>query len=152
MRLSKFTDYAIRTCLYLAAHTERTVPISEIAGAHRLSQSNLMKVVNQLVDGGFVRSVRGRSGGVSLARPAEDIHMGAVARHMEGDGMLVDCSSCILLGACGAVPVLRDARAAFYETLDRVTLAEAVAAHPRTKGILRSARDRDAEPGERQAG
>jgi Rrf2 family transcriptional regulator, nitric oxide-sensitive transcriptional repressor len=141
MHLSKFTDYAMRVCLYLAAHPDRRVPISEITRAHRLSQSNLMKVVNQLVDGGFLKSTRGRAGGVELAVPATEIRMGAVARFMEGDGNMVDCTSCILLGNCGLVRGLHEAKMAFYQTLDRFSLAESVAAHPRTMPILRGAAD-----------
>lgn len=136
MHFSKFTDYALRVCLYLGAQQDRLVPISEITRAHGLSQSNLMKVVNQLVDGGFLKSTRGRSGGVALARPAAEIRIGQLARYMEGDDALVDCSSCILLGSCGLVRGLREAKDAFYHSLDRFSLADAVLAHPRTLSIL----------------
>ncbi|MBT9385574.1 Rrf2 family transcriptional regulator [Pseudooceanicola sp. CBS1P-1] len=136
MKLSKFSDYAVRVCLYLGAHQGRQVPISEIVRAHDLSQSNLMKVVNQLVDGGFLSSTRGRRGGVSLARPADQVHLGAVVRHMEGDSQMVDCSTCILLGACGVVRVLAEAKRSFYATLDRFSVADAVGAHPATLTVL----------------
>lgn len=136
MHLSKFTDYAVRVCLYLGAHQDRVVPISEITRAHGLSQSNLMKVVNQLVDGGFLKSTRGRSGGVALARSAAEIRVGEIARHMEGDTRMVDCSTCILLGSCGLVRALREAKDAFYQSLDRFSLADSILANPRTLGIL----------------
>ncbi|MCA8881297.1 MAG: Rrf2 family transcriptional regulator [Rhodobacteraceae bacterium] len=136
MHLSKFTDYALRVCLYLGAHQERRVPISEIAQAHRLSQSNLMKVVNQLVDGGFLKSTRGRTGGVQLARPAAELRVGEVVRYIEGDTNLVDCSSCILVGACGLVRALKGAKEAFYQSLDQFSVADAVLAHPRSLSIL----------------
>ncbi|MCA0919395.1 RrF2 family transcriptional regulator [Pseudooceanicola nanhaiensis] len=142
MHLSKFTDYALRVCLYLGAHPERLVPISEMARAHDLSQSNLMKVVHQLVEGGFLSSTRGRSGGIRLARPAEEIRLGAVARYMESDGAMVDCSSCILRGSCGLVPALHEARMAFFAVLDSQTLDRAVKSHPRMLPILRSAADK----------
>lgn len=136
MNLSKFTDYALRVCLYLGAHQDRVVPISEMSRAHGVSQSNLMKVVNQLVDGGFLKSTRGRSGGVALARPAAEIRVGEVARFMEGDDPLVDCSSCILRGSCGLVRGLKEAKDAFYQSLDSFSLADSVLAHPRTLSIL----------------
>ena len=139
MHLSKFTDYALRVCLYLSAHDGRLAPISEIARAHEVSHSNLMKVVNRLVEGGLLQSVRGRSGGVRLARPATEIRVGAVARYMEGDEALVDCASCILRGNCGLVPGLAQAKNAFYDSLDRFSLADAVNAHPRTVPILEAA-------------
>lgn len=136
MRLSKFTDYAVRICLYLTAHEQRLVSISEIAQAHQLSQSNLMKVVQQLVEGGYLRSVRGRLGGVQVARPASEIRVGEVIRYMEGDTQLVDCKSCILQGSCGLVRVLHEAKLAFYDSLDRFTFADALTAHPRTLNTL----------------
>ncbi|QQA42222.1 RrF2 family transcriptional regulator [Pelagovum pacificum] len=139
MHLTKFTDYALRSCLYLAAHPERLVNIAEISKAHRLSHPNLMKVVRKLVDGGFLQSTRGRSGGISLARPAEEIRVGELARYMEGDTQMVDCSTCILLGSCGLVRGLNEAKMAFYKSLDRFSLADAVGAHPRTLPILRGA-------------
>lgn len=136
MHLSKFTDYALRVCLYLAAHEGRLVPIAEIAGAHRISHPNLMKVVKRLVDGGFVSSTRGRSGGVRLSRPATEIRVGTVAHLIEGDPPLVDCSSCILKASCGLTRALAEAKRGFYDFLDGFTLAEALAAHPRTLPIL----------------
>ncbi|MAU47655.1 MAG: DNA-binding transcriptional regulator [Yangia sp.] len=145
MHLSKFTDYALRVCLYLGAHQDRVVPISEITRAHGLSQSNLMKVVQQLVEGGFLKSTRGRSGGVTLARPAAEIRVGEVARFMEGDSGLVDCSTCILIGACGLVRGLNEAKSAFYQSLDRSSLADAVLAHPRTLSVLQGSAKADAD-------
>ncbi|WP_370206478.1 RrF2 family transcriptional regulator [Pararhodobacter marinus] len=136
MNLSKFTDYALRTSLYLAAQEDRLVSISEIAAAHRVPQSSVMKVVNLLVDGGFLASTRGRAGGVRLAKPAADLRVGDIARYMEGDTPLVDCTSCVIQGACGLVRALYEAKDAFYASLNRFTLAEAVRAHPRTVDIL----------------
>lgn len=136
MRLSRFSDYALRACLYLGAHEGRVAPISEIVRAHDLSQSNLMKVVNMLVEGGILRSVRGRSGGVTLARPASQIRMGEIVRLMEGDAAMVDCSTCLLRGNCGLVRALKEAKNAFYASLDRHDLAEALRAHPSTLALL----------------
>ncbi|WP_425101567.1 RrF2 family transcriptional regulator [Tropicibacter sp. S64] len=139
MRLSKFTDYSLRVCLYLGAHAGRRVPISEITRAHDLSHSNLMKVVTQLVDGGFLQSTRGRSGGVELARPAQETSVGAIVRYMEGDAAMVDCRTCILFRKCGLVPALHRAKLAFYAELEDISLADAMTAHPATLGILENA-------------
>ncbi|WP_298497675.1 Rrf2 family transcriptional regulator [uncultured Maritimibacter sp.] len=136
MHLSKFTDYAIRVCLYLGVRQGDTVKISEIAQAYSLSQSNLMKVVNRLVDGGYLRSQRGRSGGVTLAFAPQDIRMGEVARFMEGETAVVDCACCLLCGSCGLTRALREAQIAFYTHLDQWTVADALNAHPRTLGLL----------------
>lgn len=139
MHLSKFTDYALRVCLYLGARQDRLVSISEIAQAHGLSHGNLMKVVKNLVDGGFLKTTRGRAGGVELARAAEEIHVGEIARYMEGDTSMVDCSSCILKGACGLTRALREAKLAFYAHLNQYSLADALHAHPKTLSLLLAA-------------
>lgn len=144
MHFSKFTDYALRVCLYLGAHDGRVVPISEIARAHSLSQNNLMKVVNMLVEGNFLKSTRGRAGGVQLARSPDRILVGDVARFMEGDAQMVDCSSCILRGSCGLTGALAEAKVLFYQTLNRNSIADAIASHPRTLPILMNA---DRQPG-----
>ncbi|MBN8293062.1 Rrf2 family transcriptional regulator [Rhodobacter sp. NTK016B] len=147
MKLSKFTDYALRTALYLAAHEDRLVSISEISAAHGIPQSSVMKVVNQLVDGGFLSSTRGRLGGVRLSRPASEQRVGDIARYMEGDTPMVDCSSCLLRGSCGLVRGLYEAQNAYYDSLNRFTVAEAVRADPRTMGILLGAAAKKGESG-----
>lgn len=131
MNLSKFTDYAFRACLYLALRPERLTSIGEIARAHDIPASSMMKVVNQLVENGILASTRGRAGGVQLARPANQITIGSIARLMEGDGPVVDCTGCVIEGACGIVPGLDAARAAFFASLDQMTLERALRADPR---------------------
>lgn len=139
MKLSKFSDYALRVSLYLAASNDRLVSISEIVSAYDLSKNNLMKVVNVLVDGGILESVRGRNGGVRLARPAEKIGVGEVVRIMEGDTGLVDCTGCLLASGCGLVRILRDGKRAFYKALNDYSLADAVTLNPRSLAVLQSA-------------
>lgn len=149
MRLARFTDYAIRMCLYLGAHQERLVSIAEAAEAHGLSHGNFMKVAQQLVEGGFVESVRGRSGGIRLARPASEIRIGELARFMEGDAPMADCASCTLRSACGLIGALEAAKDAFYASLDRLSLADAILARPGTLALLRAASGDEAPAGGR---
>ena len=122
MRLTRYTDYAMRVLLYLAARPDRLCSISEIAGAYGISQNHLMKVVSDLVGAGYLDSVRGRSGGVRLARPPAEINIGAVVRHTEDGFDLVDCGSCIIAPACGLTGALGQALAAFMKVLDGYTL------------------------------
>ncbi|MHC9236996.1 RrF2 family transcriptional regulator [Pseudooceanicola sp. 502str34] len=138
MRLSKYSDYALRVCLYLAVNRGRLVKIAEIAEAHALSQSNLMKVVQKLVAGGLAESTRGSAGGLKLASPPEDIHVGAMVRLMEGEPHLIDCTACTISGACMFPRALAEANIAFYDALDRYTLADAVDDDRRTRAILQS--------------
>ena len=122
MRLTRYTDYAMRVLLYLAARPDRLCSISEIASAYGISQNHLMKVVSDLVGAGYLESVRGRSGGVRLARPPSEINIGAVVRHTEDGFDLVDCGSCVIAPACGLTGALAQALTAFMKVLDGYTL------------------------------
>jgi len=127
MKLTRYTDYALRVLLYLGARPDRLCSISEMAGAYAISQNHLMKVVHDLGKAGFVASVRGRLGGIRLARPPGEIIIGSVVRHTEDGFDLVDCGSCIIAPACGATSVLREALAAFMAVLDSYTLDDLLA-------------------------
>jgi len=124
MKLTLFTDYAVRVLLYLGARPERLCSIAEVARAYRVSQNHLMKVVNQLARQGYVESVRGRSGGIRLGRTPDAINLGALIRATEDGFELVDCGRCVAAPACGVTSVLGEALAAFLAVLDRYTLAD----------------------------
>jgi len=124
MRLTRYTDYAMRVLIHLAAHSERLCSIAEISRAYDISQNHLMKVVNDLARQGFVASVRGRSGGIRLGRAADEINVGAVVRHTEEGFDLVDCASCVIAPACGLNGMLNQALGAFMGVLDGYTLAD----------------------------
>jgi Rrf2 family nitric oxide-sensitive transcriptional repressor len=128
MRLTRYTDYALRVLMHLAARPERLATIGEMARVHRISQNHLMKVVHDLRKEGFLEAVRGRSGGMRLARPAAEIGIGAVVRHTEEGFDLVDCGSCVIARACSLTGVLGEAVRAFLAVLDKYTLADLVAA------------------------
>jgi Rrf2 family nitric oxide-sensitive transcriptional repressor len=124
MRLTRYTDYALRVLTHLGAHSDRLCSIAEIARAYSISQNHLMKVVNDLAKAGFVESVRGRGGGIRLARPPAEIGLGTVVRHTEEGFDLVDCVGCVIAPACGITGVLREALGAFMAVLDRYTLED----------------------------
>ena len=129
MRLTRYTDYAMRVLLYLGAQPDRVCSIPEMARAYGISQNHLMKVVHQLGRAGYVTGVRGRNGGVRLARPADAINVGAVIRQSEtqpgAEGLaLLDCPACPIAPACGLAGVVDEALAAFFAVLDRYTLAD----------------------------
>ncbi|WP_054948450.1 Rrf2 family transcriptional regulator [Novosphingobium sp. KN65.2] len=127
MKLTRFTDYAMRTLMHLAAHRERLCSIAEVAQAYGISQNHLMKVVNDLVREGYIEGIRGRGGGIRLGMPASQINLGILVRHTEGGFDLVDCGSCIISPACRLTGILKDALAAFLAVLDRYTLADLMA-------------------------
>lgn len=129
MRLTTFSDYTLRVLMYLALDRTRLATIQEIATAYGISQNHLMKVVHQLARAGIVESVRGKGGGIRLARAPEAIRIGEIVRATEGDAPIVECLSgephaCRIAGACTLTRVLVDAFEALFETLDRYTLAD----------------------------
>ena len=136
LHLAKFTDYALRVCLHLGAHAGQRMTIAEIAKSQKLSHPNLMKVVQRLVEGGFLLSTRGRSGGVQLSDDAAAIRIGAIVRHMEEDTAIVDCSSCVSKGACGLLRVLNESKQSFLKHLDQVTLSDVLKSHPASTNVL----------------
>lgn len=130
MHLTRYTDYAMRVLLYLGRQPENLCSIAEISGAYVISQNHLMKVVSDLVSAGYLDSVRGRHGGIRLARPPGQINVGALIRHTEQDFELVECSSCLIASACGLTSMLDEALAAFLEVLNGYTLADVLARQP----------------------
>lgn len=129
MRLTRYTDYSLRVLMYLAVHPDRICTIPEMARAYGISQNHLMKVVHQLGKAGYVTGVRGRYGGVRLARPADTINVGAVVRYSEMqpgvDGLpLLDCPICPILPVCGLTGVVEEALTAFFRVLEGYTLAD----------------------------
>lgn len=134
MQLTKFSDFALRVLMYVHAAGDRRVTIEEMAASYRISRAHLMKVVNTLTRAGYLKAVRGRSGGLRLARPADEIRLGAVIRDTEPDFALVECfatgSQCVITGCCRLPRVLNKALSAFLDTLDEHTL-ESIALKPR---------------------
>lgn len=143
MRLTTYTDYALRTLMYLAAHRERLVTIQDIADAHDIAKNHLTKVVHQLGILGFVESLRGRKGGLRLGREPAAINIGEVVRCTEPDFYMAECfnpgkSHCILSAACCLKDVLSDATTAYLKVLDGVTLDYLMTANERLDGAKTS--------------
>lgn len=130
MRLTIFTDYTLRTLMYLALRPDRLVTIGDVAAAYRISNNHLMKVVHQLALAGDVATVRGQHGGLRLARPAAEINVGAVVRRTEADFDIVPCfgteAGCAIQPDCALAGMLDEALRAFLAALDRYTLADLV--------------------------
>lgn len=128
MRLTTFSDYSLRVLIYLATDADRRATIAEIAQAFGISENHLMKVVHFLGRGGWLRNVRGRGGGLELARPPGDIRVGAVVRasetHLPAECFDRATNRCVITPVCKLKHALAEASAAFYGTLDRYTLAD----------------------------
>jgi Rrf2 family nitric oxide-sensitive transcriptional repressor len=128
MRLTTFTDYTLRVLIYLGLRRDRLVTIADIAQAYGISENHLMKVVHGLAQRGDIETVRGKGGGMRLARLPQAINIGTTIRATEGDSGLLGCidgnSDCCIQGTCALVGILREAQNALYAVLDRYTLAD----------------------------
>jgi Rrf2 family nitric oxide-sensitive transcriptional repressor len=142
VRLTTFTDYALRVLLYVATAPEGRANIAEIAQKYRVSEHHVVKVVHQLGKAGLLVNTRGRGGGLRLARPASCINIGHVVRITEEPSVLVECfdpsGRCAISSACRLAGVLAKAHAAFYEVLDGFTLADLLEKPRRLTHILHS--------------
>jgi Rrf2 family transcriptional regulator, nitric oxide-sensitive transcriptional repressor len=130
MHLTRHADYMMRLLIHLAVQPDGTATIKDIAGHYGISRHHLMKVANQAVQAGYVKGVRGRVGGLRLAKPAAEIGLGDVLREAE-DWALVECfdadsNRCPITDGCGLRGVLKQALDAYFAVLDRYSLADIV--------------------------
>jgi Rrf2 family nitric oxide-sensitive transcriptional repressor len=145
MRLTQWTDYALRVLMYCAEHQQRAQPvtITEIAESHGISRSHLTKIVHDLAGRGWIETTRGRGGGMRLVKPASEISLGAVVRDTETDFTMVECfdranNQCRVVQHCTLKSVLFRATQNFLTELDGVSLADVRAHALQTTGTIKS--------------
>ena len=128
MRLTKFSDYALRVLILAASQRDRNVTIEEAARLYGISAPHLKKVVRTLTGAGFLKGTRGRAGGFRLAMPPDEIGLGAVIRTTEPDFALVECylpdNTCGITCGCRLPPILNRMMRAMFAVLDDYTLAD----------------------------
>ena len=128
MRLTKQTNYAIRMMMYCDSN-DGLSRVSAIASFYDLSEQFLMKILQTLTKAGLVESVRGRNGGLKLAKESKDIGLGEIVRATEDNFALAECfeageTVCPLVSSCGLNQALGEALGAFFKVLDGYTLAD----------------------------
>ena len=142
MRLTSFTDYSLRVLMFLATHPQRRATIAEISEAFDIKGNHLTKVVHFLGKQGWVTTLRGKGGGLLLARPAREIRIGQVVRDTEGADMPAECFSvndefrCPVSRCCRLKGVLAEAVDAFHAVLDRYTLEDIARNRNALAGVL----------------
>lgn len=129
MRLTLYTDFALRLLMYLSVRQDRASTIQEVADAYGISRNHLMKVAQQLGQIGLVETTRGRGGGLRLGKRPEDVRLGDVVRATEEDFRLVECfdaqtNTCLLSPVCKLKGILNGALKAYLAVLDDHTLAD----------------------------
>lgn len=132
MRLTSYTNYALRSLQLAALHAPRLVRVDDVVRIHRIARPNVTKVVHELGKSGHLVTRRGRNGGFQLARPAADISVGDIVRLTEGTMDVVECfnpdtNTCPLIGLCHLSRKIHEATAAFMAILDGVTIADIAA-------------------------
>jgi Rrf2 family nitric oxide-sensitive transcriptional repressor len=141
VRLTNYTDYSLRVLTRLALQPQNLATIAEIAQVYGVSEQHLMKVVHQLGLAGYVQTVRGRGGGLRLAKKPHEINVGEVVRRMEPDFGLVACfrdsEVCTIESACVLSRAMQQALAAFMEVLDSYTLADLIKKRSQLSVLLR---------------
>lgn len=135
MRLTSYTNYALRILMYCALHPGQLVRIADISESYGISKAHLLKATRQLGQLGYLENVRGRAGGVRLGLEPERIVVGEVVRHTEDQDEFVECfnaatNTCPLLGVCKLSLLFRSGLEAFFAELDKVTVADLVSHGP----------------------
>ncbi|KYP81397.1 Rrf2 family transcriptional regulator [Ferroacidibacillus organovorans] len=131
MNLTLFTDYSLRTLIYLGSlEGQQKASVEQIAKAYGISHHHLVRVGQRLAKLGLIKTLRGRNGGIELAKEPADISIGWLVRELEDNMNLVDCFSgeqmCAIQGACGLQGMLAAALHAYLQVLDRYTLADVI--------------------------
>ncbi|HEU0158539.1 MAG TPA: Rrf2 family transcriptional regulator [Hyphomicrobiaceae bacterium] len=139
MRLTKSTGHAIRILLDCAGADDRLIKVAELSERLQITQQNVFKIVNLLARAGLIAAVRGRNGGVRLARRADQIRIGDVVRATEITHVeLEDCAPARRQRSrSGVNEILDDALGAFIDVLDQHTLADMVRTAPRASAQAR---------------
>ena len=146
MQLTKQTDYSLRVLMYLGVRTEKLCTIKEICAAYRLSTGHVMKIVHELGKAGYIETIRGRNGGMRLAKEPAGIKLGEFVRFSEHNVILVECfraegNACALTSICMLSPVLQRALDSFFAVLDEYTLQDLIAKPAQLRAAL------DLQPG-----
>ena len=131
MQLKKYTDYALRVLIYTGMKHDELSSIKEISETYSISQHHLGKIVFELNKLGFIETIRGRYGGIRLAKKPEEINVGQIVRIMENDFTLLECfdkgtNHCVISPACKLKHVLNEALQAFHQVLDQYTLNDLI--------------------------
>ena len=132
MQLTLYTDYSLRVLIYLGIRPSRQATITEIAKSYGISRNHLVKVVHNLSNLGYIKTSRGRGGGMLLAHHPKDINVGEVVQKTEANFDLVECfdkenNTCPISPGCALIKALKVARSSFLDVLNQYTLADVVA-------------------------
>ena len=131
MRLTTYSDYSLRVLIYLSSEPrEKLVNIKDIAEAYDISKNHLMKIIYNLGKMGYIETIRGRNGGIRLAKSPSEINIGEIIRKTEEDFNIVECfehgNTCVITPVCSLKHIFNNALEQFLHVLDQYTLDDIV--------------------------
>lgn len=141
MRLAKGTDYAYRILMLVAMNPDRSLTVEAVADALKLSRTHCMKLIAKLSRNGFLKTMRGRGGGLGLGMAADAIRLGHVAKAMESDFGLLECfyrqeSDCAMFGGCEMTHIMHEALGAFLDSLNAYTLDDILKKSQKSEALV----------------
>lgn len=131
MQLTTFTDYGLRTLMYLAAHTDTRSSVKEIAEHYNISRNHLVKVVHRLSQLSYIKTTKGKGGGIKISKNAAKLRLGDLIAELEPHMNIVECfdsktNTCRITDSCQLKHYLFEANQSFVETLNKYTLADTI--------------------------
>lgn len=131
MQITRFTDYALRTLMYVAARSENVASVKEIAEHYGISRNHLVKVVHKLSQLGYIETTKGKGGGIKIAKGTEKLRLGDLIKQLEPHMNIVECfdaktNTCRITGSCQLKHYLFEATQNFISTMNKYTLADTV--------------------------
>ncbi|PGL73364.1 RrF2 family transcriptional regulator [Bacillus sp. AFS055030] len=131
MRLTTYSDYSLRVLIFLSSEPrEKLVNIKDIAEAYDISKNHLMKIIYNLGKMGYIETIRGRNGGIRLAKLPTEINIGEIIRKTEEDFNIVECfehgNTCVITPVCSLKHIFNNALEQFLKVLDQYTLDDIV--------------------------
>jgi Rrf2 family transcriptional regulator, nitric oxide-sensitive transcriptional repressor len=141
MQLTQFTDYALRTLIYVALRKQELCTIAEIAQSYQISKNHLVKVVHRLSQLGLLKTTRGNKGGMTLNGDPRQINLGDLVQKLEPNFYIVECfdtqnKTCLILPACHLKRILNKAKQNFLQTLKDYTLADLITNSNQLNGLF----------------
>jgi Rrf2 family nitric oxide-sensitive transcriptional repressor len=132
MQLTQFTDYGLRSLMYLASQEDKLCSVREISDHYGISKNHLVKIVHHLAMVGYITSTKGKGGGIRLSKDPEDMRLGDIISALEPNMDLVECfnsekNTCTIVKACRLKHFLADAKKSFLNCMNQHTLSDAIA-------------------------
>lgn len=129
MQLTLYTDYSLRSLVFIALKTENSnelTTISNISTSLNISNNHVVKVIHNLSKNGFITTVRGSKGGIKLSKKSSEINLADVIMNTENMSCLMHCShdDCCFHKVCLFQSIMNKAIRSFLNELRKFHLSD----------------------------